>query len=41
MTEFIESAKRETGDTGVVSFLTTILIVGAGVLLIATSLSLV
>jgi len=41
MREFIESAQRETGDSGIVSLLTTILIVGAGALLLATSLSLV
>lgn len=41
MHEFIESARRETGDTGIVSFLSTALIAVAAVLLVATSFALV
>jgi hypothetical protein len=41
MTEFLESAKRETGDSNIVSFLTTALIVAAGALFVATSFSLI
>jgi hypothetical protein len=41
MIEYIESAKRETGDTNIVSFLTAAIIAMAAVLLAATSFSLV
>jgi hypothetical protein len=41
MIDYIESAKRETGDTNVVTFLTTAIIAMAAVLLAATSFSLV
>lgn len=41
MREFIESAKRETGDTGFVSFLSTALIAAAAALFVATSFALV
>jgi hypothetical protein len=41
MIEYMESAKRESGDTGVVTFLTTAVIAIAAVVMAATSLSLV
>jgi hypothetical protein len=41
MTNFIESAKRESGDSNVVTILTTAIIVVAGVLMAATSYALV
>lgn len=41
MHEFVESARRETGDSTVVSFLTVTLIVAAAVLAFATSLALI
>jgi hypothetical protein len=41
MFEFLESAKRESGDTGVVTFLTTAVIALAAVVMAATSLSLI
>jgi hypothetical protein len=41
MNEFLESAKRETGDTNIVSLLTAALIVAAGALFVATSFSLI
>ena len=41
MIDYIESAKRETGDTNVVTFLTTAIIAMAAVLLAATSFALV
>lgn len=41
MIEFIESAKRESGDTNVVTFLTTAVIVLAGVVMAATSFAII
>ena len=41
MNQFIESAKRETGDSNVVTVLTTAIIAMAAVLLAATSFSLI
>ncbi len=41
MREFIESAKRETGDSGVVTVLTTAIIAMAALVMAATSFSLV
>jgi hypothetical protein len=41
MHEFVESARRETGDTNFVSFLTGALIVAAGLLLVATSFAVI
>ena len=41
MKEFIESAKRETGDSNIVTILTTAVIFAAAALMAATSLSLV
>jgi hypothetical protein len=41
MHEFVESARRETGDSNVVSFLTSALIAAAAVLLIATSFAVI
>ncbi|MEI9930658.1 MAG: hypothetical protein WDM89_08930 [Rhizomicrobium sp.] len=41
MREFIESAKRETGDSNVVTILTTAVIAAAAMLMAATSFSLV
>lgn len=41
MKEFIESAKRETGDSNVVTVLTTAIIAMAAVVMAATSLSLI
>ncbi len=41
MNEFVESARRETGDSNMVSFLTAALIAGAAVLLIATSFAVI
>ncbi|HTT98231.1 MAG TPA: hypothetical protein VMF58_09290 [Rhizomicrobium sp.] len=41
MNEFIESAKRETGDSNVITILTTALIAATAVLMAATSFSLV
>jgi len=41
MKEFIESAKRETGDTDVVTALTTAVIVLAGVVMAATSFAII
>lgn len=41
MREFIESAKRETGDTNVVTLLTTAVIALAAVVMAATSYAMV
>jgi hypothetical protein len=41
MTQYIESAQRESGDSNVVTILTTAIIAVAAVLMAATSLSLV
>ena len=41
MGEFIESASRESGDTGVVKFFTTAIIIMAGVLMAATSFAII
>jgi hypothetical protein len=41
MSHYIESAKRESGDSNVVTILTTAIIVVAGVLMAATSYALV
>ena len=41
MREFIESAKRETGDTDVVTVLTAAVIVLAGVVMAATSFAII
>ncbi len=41
MREFIESAKRETGDSNIVTILTTAVIAAAAMLMAATSFSLV
>ncbi len=41
MSEFIESALRETGDTGTVTFLTAAIIALAGALMAATSFALI
>ena len=41
MKEFIESAKRETGDSNVVTILTTAVIAAAAMLMAATSFSLI
>ena len=41
MHEFVESARRETGDSNLVSFLTAALIAAAGLLLVATSLAMI
>ncbi|HVU21285.1 MAG TPA: hypothetical protein VHE09_11190 [Rhizomicrobium sp.] len=41
MNEFIDSAKRETGDSSIVTILTTALIAAAAMLMAATSFSLV
>jgi|KBSMisStandDraft_5_1062788.scaffolds.fasta_scaffold972128_2 hypothetical protein len=41
MLEFIESAKRESGDTDVVTVLTTAVIVLAGVVMAATSFAII
>lgn len=41
MHEFVESARRETGDTHLVSFLSAALIAAAGLLLVATSLAMI
>jgi hypothetical protein len=41
MREFIESARRETGDTNVVTLLTTAVIALAAVVMAATSFALV
>ncbi|HVV64518.1 MAG TPA: hypothetical protein VHC42_03550 [Rhizomicrobium sp.] len=41
MSEFIQSAMRETGDTGTVTFLTAAIIALAGVLMAATSFALI
>ena len=41
MKEFIESAKRETGDSNIVTILTTAVIAVAAVLMAATSFSLI
>jgi hypothetical protein len=41
MREFIESAKRESGDSNIVTILTTAIIAMAAVVMAATSLSLV
>jgi len=41
MKEFIDSAKRETGDSNVVTILTTAVIAAAAMLMAATSFSLI
>jgi hypothetical protein len=41
MKEFIESARRESGDTNVVTFLTTAVIALAAVVMAATSFAMV
>ncbi len=41
MNQYIDSAKRESGDSNVVTILTTAIIVVAGVLMAATSFALV
>ncbi|HWA04260.1 MAG TPA: hypothetical protein VG819_12125 [Rhizomicrobium sp.] len=41
MNEFIESARRETGDTGIVTALTTAVIAMAAVLMAATSFAII
>jgi hypothetical protein len=41
MNEFIDSAKRESGDTGVVNLLTTAVIALAAVVMAATSLAII
>jgi hypothetical protein len=41
MTQYIESAKRETGDSNIVTILTTAVIAAAAVLMAATSFSLI
>ena len=41
MKEFIESAQRESGDSNVVTLLTTAIIAMAAVVMAATSLSLI
>jgi hypothetical protein len=41
MTDYIASAARETGDTNIVTFLTTAIIALAAVVMAATSFSLV
>ena len=41
MREFIEGARRETGDSNIVTILTTAMIAAAAMLMAATSFSLV
>jgi hypothetical protein len=41
MREFIESARRETGDSNIVTILTTAIIAMAAIVMAATSFSLV
>jgi hypothetical protein len=41
MNDFVQSARRETGDSNIVSFLTGALIVAAGLLLVATSIAII
>ena len=41
MNQYIESAKRESGDTDVVTILTTAVIVLAGVVMAATSFAII